>query len=129
MKFYGNWCGPGWSAHQMKNAADLTEEDKKVPAIDELDQCCKEHDIELSEAKTDDDVQKANYKFRMTASQISTYGQAMALAVFYGGPQTVADVQAGKTYRSGKSFYNLLCHANKDYEKKMSMLLLIPLDI
>ena len=129
MKFYGNWCGPGWSAGQMKNAADLTEEDKQVPAVDELDQCCKEHDIELAEATTDEQVQKANYKFHQIASQISSYGEAMGLAVQFLGPQTVAEVQAGKTYRSGKSFCNLLCHANKDYKKKMSMLLLIRLDI
>lgn len=100
MKVYGNWCGPGWSAKQHKNAADLTEEDKKVPAIDELDQCCKEHDIELSEAKTDEEVEKANYKFRMTASQISTYGAALATAVYLGGPKTVADVQQGRTSKS-----------------------------
>lgn len=45
--YHGNWCGPGWSAGQWKDAADLTEEDINVEAVDALDQACKNHDINI----------------------------------------------------------------------------------
>jgi len=44
---HGNWCGPGWSAGQWKNAEDLEPEDFNVPAIDALDQACKNHDMNI----------------------------------------------------------------------------------
>lgn len=46
--YHGNWCGPGWSAGQWKDAIDLTEEDFMVPAKDPLDEACKNHDINIA---------------------------------------------------------------------------------
>ncbi len=42
--FHGNWCGPGWTAGQYKSAADATNDDFQVEAVDELDAICKRHD-------------------------------------------------------------------------------------
>jgi len=36
---YGNWCGGGWSGGTIYG-----EPDWNVPAIDDLDACCKQHD-------------------------------------------------------------------------------------
>ncbi|MEM5807499.1 MAG: hypothetical protein QW474_03895 [Candidatus Aenigmatarchaeota archaeon] len=41
IKIHGNWCGPGWSGEEYSKPK-LTNFD--VPAIDSLDECCKEHD-------------------------------------------------------------------------------------
>lgn len=92
MKVYGNWCGPGWSAGQFKDAKDLTESDKNYPAKDEIDQCCKEHDIELSEAKTDEDVKRANDKFIANANKLGNFGKLLAIGVAVGGPKNLQDV-------------------------------------
>jgi len=40
--FHGNWCGPGWSSGRYTDNPE--EVDWSVPAIDSIDQCCKEHD-------------------------------------------------------------------------------------
>lgn len=78
---HGNWCGPGWSAHQWKDAKDLTEEDKQVEAIDALDQACKEHDIGIAEGDP-----LANKKFYEKASAAGWYGLTLAQFVKIGGP-------------------------------------------
>jgi len=39
---YGNWCGAGWSGGKYTDNPE--EVDWSVPAIDSIDQCCKEHD-------------------------------------------------------------------------------------
>jgi hypothetical protein len=78
---HGNWCGPGWSAGQWKDAKDLTEEDKQVEAIDALDQACKEHDIGIAEGDP-----LANQKFYTKAAQAGWYGLTMAQLVRIGGP-------------------------------------------
>lgn len=78
---HGNWCGPGWSARQWKDAKDLTEEDKQVEAIDELDQACKEHDIGIAEGDP-----LANQKFYTKAAQAGWYGLTLAQFVKIGGP-------------------------------------------
>lgn len=78
---HGNWCGPGWSARQWKDAKDLTEEDKLVPAVDELDQACKEHDIGIAEGDP-----LANKKFYEKAAAASWYGYTLAQFVKIGGP-------------------------------------------
>lgn len=78
---YGNWCGAGWSAGQYKNAADLTEEDKQVEAVDALDQACKEHDIGIAEGDP-----QANKKFYEKASAAGWYGLTFAQFVKIGGP-------------------------------------------
>ena len=78
---HGFWCGPGWSAGQWKDAKDLTEEDKKVPALDALDQACKNHDIAIAEGD-----ENANPNFYEEAAANGWFGTAMAAAVALGGP-------------------------------------------
>ena len=78
---HGKWCGLGWSAGQWKDAKDLTEEDKLVPADDELDQACKEHDIGIAEGDP-----LANQKFYEKAAAASWYGLSLAQFVKIGGP-------------------------------------------
>lgn len=78
---HGNWCGPGWSARQWKDAKDLTEEDKKVPAIDALDQACKNHDIGIAEGDPN-----ANANFYKEAFQADWFGIGMTAAVALLGP-------------------------------------------
>lgn len=80
---HGKWCGPGWSAGQYKDAKDLTEEDKLVPADDELDQACKEHDIGIAEGDPE-----ANKKFYEKAYAANWYGVGMAAIVALAGPPT-----------------------------------------
>lgn len=60
---YGNWCGPKWTAGQQKDVKDMTKEDINVPAVDKLDEICKQHDIDLFLAKKDEQVLAANEKF------------------------------------------------------------------
>lgn len=78
---HGKWCGPGWSAGQWKDAKDLTEEDKQVPADDELDQACKEHDIGIAEGDP-----KAHEKFYKKAAAAGWFGLTLAQFVKIAGP-------------------------------------------
>lgn len=80
---YGKWCGPGWSAGQWKDAKDLTEKDKQVPADDALDQACKEHDIAIAEGDPN-----ANEKFVEKTAGKGLLSTAMAAAVYAGGPSS-----------------------------------------
>lgn len=50
VRIHGNWCGPGWTAGQYKDAKDLTDADRQVPATSALDAACKAHDIGLHDA-------------------------------------------------------------------------------
>ena len=68
MRAYGNWCGPGWTAGQYKDASELTDEDRLVPAIDALDQACKEHDIALHDFPEEADT--INEQFVKTVSSM-----------------------------------------------------------
>jgi len=88
---HGKWCGPGWSAGQWKDAKDLTEEDKKVEAIDELDQACKEHDIGIAEGDPE-----ANDKFVEKVSQLGFKGAAFGALVKWLGPSTQSILQNKK---------------------------------
>lgn len=88
---HGNWCGPGWSAHQWKDAKDLTEEDKLVPAIDALDQACKNHDIRIAEGDPE-----ANEKFAEEAGQLGYKGAAFAALVKWLGPSSQSILQNKK---------------------------------
>jgi hypothetical protein len=91
MRVYGNWCGPGWSAGQFKDAKDLTARDKQIPAVDELDAICKEHDILLQEQPQN--AEQINGRFMRKARNMGITGKLFALAVEKFGP-------------SGTSFYN-----------------------
>jgi hypothetical protein len=92
MRAYGNWCGPGWSAGQYKDAKDLTFQDKLVPAVDALDEICKEHDILLQEFPQMTEI--INGRFMRKARNMGITGKLFALAVEKFGP-------------SGTSLYNL----------------------
>lgn len=94
MRAYGNWCGPGWTAGQYKNANELTEEDYNIPAIDELDQACKEHDIAIYE--NPEQAEQANHEFIQKIRGMGITGALFALAVSVAGPSN-----------TGMSFKNL----------------------
>lgn len=85
---HGNWCGPGWSARQWKDAKDLTEEDKKVEAVDALDQACKNHDIRIAEGDPE-----ANEKFAEEAGALGIKGAAFAALVKWLGPSSQSILQ------------------------------------
>lgn len=91
MRVYGNWCGPGWTAGQYKDAKDLTEEDRNVEAIDELDAHCKTHDILLHDHP--DKANEINAEFVKQVSQLGITGKLFALAVAAAGPSPVSNLQ------------------------------------
>lgn len=94
---HGNWCGPGWSARQWKDAKDLTEEDKLVPAVDELDQACKNHDIAIAEGDPN-----ANPNFYEEAMAAGWFGTAAAAAVAIGGPPSHSYLRGSKKMKEKK---------------------------
>ena len=101
MRGHGNWCGPGWTAGQYKDAADLTDEDRAVPAIDKLDAACKAHDIGLHDHPEQAD--EINKEFVSTVKGMGIKGALFALAVGLAGPKP--------TPKESKSFYNWQkCH-------------------
>lgn len=110
--FHGNYCGPGWTAGKYMNAADATEEDFKVPAVDAMDKICKYHDLQLWRAAKELDparkramVKQADQVFVNDMLRIASPGmkdEMMAYAVWAGG--------AGQKLRTkGRSFLNLQC--------------------
>ena len=113
---HGNWCGPGWTAGQWKDASELTKEDYDVPAIDALDQVCKDHDIDIASAIDDQAIEEANQKFIQNAKKLGLKGAIFAELVSWLGP----------THAEGMSFANLPCqhyvqHTNLQeilYDKK-----------
>jgi hypothetical protein len=88
MRVHGNWCGPGWTAGQFKNANEMNKKDKFVPAIDNLDQACKDHDIDVAEATNDNDLILANQKFAKEASKLGLKGKLFGTLVSNFGPTT-----------------------------------------
>lgn len=48
VKIHGNWCGPNWTAGQVKPASAITRGDLKFPCTDRLDCACKQHDISIA---------------------------------------------------------------------------------
>lgn len=93
---HGNWCGPGWTAGQYKDAKDLTDEDRNVPSIDALDEACKLHDIALHDNPENADV--INARFIHEVKQLGVKGRLFALAVANFGPAAAPN---------GTSFHNL----------------------
>jgi len=73
--YHGNWCGPGWTARQWKDAKDLTEEDYNVEAIDALDQACKNHDIAI--ARGDPDAHHTFYRETADLGVSATFARWM----------------------------------------------------
>lgn len=86
VRYHGNWCGPNWTAGQYKPTSDLTLSDRSVPAVDALDQACKDHDIDLHDAETPEDVEQANEKFIAAAAKQGLRGKAAAALVSLAGP-------------------------------------------
>lgn len=82
----GNWCGPGWTAGQFKDASEMTKDDFNVPALFPLDQVCKQHDIDLNQANTPDEVQMANELFVIQARRHGMMGHFFANLVDTFGP-------------------------------------------
>src|SRR6266704_3862313 len=52
-KYYGNWGGPGWTGGSLIPYEDMTAEEraKLLPAIDNQDECYKQHDLCYSNAR------------------------------------------------------------------------------
>lgn len=94
---HGKWCGPGWSAGKWKDAKDLTEEDKLVPAEDALDQACKNHDIAIAEGDPN-----ANPNFYEEAAAAGWFGKVAATAVAIGGPPSHSYLRGEKKMPSKK---------------------------
>lgn len=86
VRYYGNWCGPNWTAGQAKSTAELTNSDRSVPAVDAFDQVCKDHDINIHDAQTNDDIQEANDTFMREARKYGIRGQVAAILVGLAGP-------------------------------------------
>ena len=47
VRVWGNWCGPNWTADQVKPAQAATKQDEMVSCIDNLDCGCREHDLTI----------------------------------------------------------------------------------
>jgi hypothetical protein len=84
--FYGNWCGPYWTAGQVKSTSELTQEDFNVPALNELDEVCKQHDIDLFQASNSRDVRRANRRFQTAAASLGVTGRIFSWLVGRFGP-------------------------------------------
>lgn len=91
MRAHGNWCGPGWTAGQYKDASELTEEDRQVPAIDDLDERCKTHDIYLHDYPEKAD--EINNWFVNEVKGMGIKGALFALAVSVAGPTPQSNLQ------------------------------------
>jgi len=47
VRIWGKWCGPNWTANQVKPASEITKKDRRVSCTDDLDCACKRHDISI----------------------------------------------------------------------------------
>lgn len=102
IRYHGNWCGPNWTAGQDKPTSAITPSDYRVPAVDDLDAACKDHDIDLFEADTSEEVAQANERFIEAAGREGIKGKAAALAVRVAGPSDPNLPASSNMPRSGK---------------------------
>lgn len=72
--YHGNYCGPNYSAGKIQGSVA----DSPVPAIDELDQLCKEHDAAYANKE---DLKTADLKFASQAWKYGLKGVGAAVAV------------------------------------------------
>ena len=107
MRLHGNWCGSGWTAGQYKDARDLTDADRSVPATDSLDEACKEHDIGLHDHP--EMANEINQAFNEQASKQGLKGKIFGAAVSNFGPSPQAAMP---------SFRSELRKYLDDHEKK-----------
>lgn len=113
---YGNWCGPGWTAGKAMDAEDMQSSDYNVPAVNAIDQSCKDHDIAINEAETKEDVSNANEEFVMDARGEGYTGKAMGELVSWFGPGDVSNKKKDPHYPKSAEGKNLL---NFKIQKKM----------
>lgn len=86
-RYHGNWCGPGWTAGQFKDAKHIQSNDYQVPAIDALDEACKNHDIDIFEANGDSKKeQQANDRFIKATEGLGLKAAFAGLLVDHFGP-------------------------------------------
>jgi hypothetical protein len=107
---HGNWCGAGWSAGQQKDAKDLTLEDMQVPAVDALDEECKQHDWWLrmfpEDAETANKIFAENcYNIAVKSSE--SYWLKVQAAFFGKLVQTFGPKPTIYFDQDGTSFFNL----------------------
>ena len=88
---YGNWCGPGWTAGQKKDAVELASADKSIPAVNALDAVCKDHDIAITEAESFQDLQIADNVFVREAKKQGVTGKLFSALVGNFGPAQQAN--------------------------------------
>jgi len=55
VRYHGNYCGPGWSAGKYQTSVE-----SDIPAIDDFDETCKEHDAAYAKG---DDLRAADLTF------------------------------------------------------------------
>ena len=113
MRAHGNWCGPGWTAGQYKDAKDLTEEDRNVPPVDELDAHCKTHDILLHDYP--DRADEINQEFIKQVKGLGIKGALFALAVAAAGPAPVENLQPNTNMRGNYKKSPYMREENRKY--------------
>jgi hypothetical protein len=76
MKFHGNYCGPNWSAGREQESVESS-----VPAVDDFDSTCKEHDASYATRKN---MTQADYNFfkQNIGKGIVRSGAAIAVGAF-----------------------------------------------
>jgi hypothetical protein len=102
-QYHGNYCGPGWTAGKYMSADDATINDFNVPAVDELDQICKTHDMAIWHARGDPKkLKQADKQFTESIKNAGIPGikdNVAAFAVWAMGP--------GPKLRTNNSLPNL----------------------
>lgn len=97
---HGNWCGPGWTAGQYKDARDLTEEDREVPAVDAIDAACKRHDIGLHDHP--EQAYELNEQFRREMRGLGIGAEMMGYLVQNWGPAPAPALSNESTMARGR---------------------------
>jgi hypothetical protein len=115
---YGNWCGQGWTAGQKKAAKFMTKKDFDVPAVDEYDEACKQHDIDIFNAQDNTELLKqADEKFTKKMSELGgVTGYVMGTAVQNFGPS--AHMNTKKRLRGSKMEDDEVMHDFWNSKKK-----------
>lgn len=88
VRIHGNWCGPDWTAGQVKPAKDMIPSDYLVNCTDKLDCACKVHDIDVFERggrTRGSDTRLSNVAIRMSMDpRLPRHLRRRALLVAYG---------------------------------------------
>lgn len=81
---YGNYCGPYWSDGKIQASVVGSS-----PAVDELDQCCKEHDSAYAVGR---DLRTADFEFATCAAQFGLLGKTFGAIVWTQGMMRSHDI-------------------------------------